>query len=161
MLTGAFTRPSGAETLDLQYHIAAMHEAPITVAFVDLDDFKSVNDSFGHDEGDRVLQAMAESLRSCLRRGDALIRWGGEEFLLVLGNTDPLGARLVVQRLREKGFGVRPDGAALTASIGVAERIKDGTLDWPQLVELADKRMYDAKNSGKDRAILPGEETVA
>lgn len=155
-LTGAYTRRSGGETLDLLFRLSALQNSPLSLAFFDLDKFKSINDTYGHDEGDRALKGLAEKLKAGLRKGDVLVRWGGEEFLAILNNTDAEGARIVVQRLREAGFGTRPDGSPLTASIGVAERMADGAKDWPELVEAADQRMYQAKRTGRDRALLPG-----
>jgi diguanylate cyclase (GGDEF) domain len=159
-LTGAYTRRSGGETLDLLFRLAALQNAPLAVAFFDLDKFKSINDTFGHDEGDKALRTLSETLKAGLRKGDVLVRWGGEEFVAILNNTNAEGARIVVQRLREAGFGMRPDGKLLTASIGVAERVADGAKDWPELIEAADQRMYQAKKTGRDRAVLPGGETL-
>jgi diguanylate cyclase (GGDEF)-like protein len=154
-LTGAYTRRSGGETLDLLFRLSALQNAPLSLAFFDLDKFKSINDTYGHDEGDKALKTLAEQLRQGLRRGDILVRWGGEEFVAILNNTGAEGARLVIERLREHGFGMRPDGAPMTASIGVSERGADEAHDWPQLIELADKRMYEAKRTGRNRAIMP------
>ena len=154
-LTSAYTRRSGGEALDLQFRLAAMRNTPMAVAFFDLDKFKSINDSFGHEEGDKALKTLADKLRDGLRRGDVLVRWGGEEFVAILTDTNSEGAKIMLERLRVAGFGDRPDGAPLTASIGVAERIADKVSDWPQLIELADQRMYDAKRGGRDRAVLP------
>lgn len=159
-LTGAYTRRSGGETLDLLFRLSALQNAPLSVAFFDLDKFKSINDTYGHDEGDKALKLLAENLKSGLRKGDVLVRWGGEEFVALLNNTTADGARIVIQRLRESGFGLRPDGTPMTASIGIAERAQDGAHDWPQLVELADQRMYEAKKTGRDRAVLPGGEVM-
>lgn len=159
-LTGAYTRRSGGETLDLLFRLAALQNTPMAVAFFDLDKFKSINDTYGHDEGDRALKTLADKLKAGLRKGDVLVRWGGEEFVAILNNTDPAGARIVVERLREAGFGDRPDGSPLTASIGVAERIADHSKDWPELIEAADQRMYQAKRTGRDRALLPGDVTL-
>ncbi|MGE5548485.1 MAG: diguanylate cyclase [Solirubrobacterales bacterium] len=159
-LTGAYTRRSGGETLDLLFRLSALQNTPMSVAFFDLDRFKSINDTYGHDEGDKALKALAENLRHGLRKGDVLVRWGGEEFIAILNNTDAEGARIVVQRLREAGFGMRPDGAPMTASIGVAERRGDGAKDWPELIEMADQRMYQAKKTGRDRAVLPGDQVL-
>ncbi|HYC02135.1 MAG TPA: GGDEF domain-containing protein [Azospirillaceae bacterium] len=160
-LTGVHTRRSGAETLDLFFRLSAQQGTPLAVAFVDIDHFKGINDGFGHDEGDKALRRVAECLRGALRGGDVLVRWGGEEFLAILANTDVEGARTVVSRLRAQGLGQRPDGRPLTASIGVAERLADGVEDWPRLVELADARMYEAKRRGRDRAVLPGPVVVS
>ncbi|MBZ0095271.1 MAG: GGDEF domain-containing protein [Sulfuricella sp.] len=152
-LTGCFARASGEELMDIQFHITARSGAPLAVVFADLDNFKRINDSFGHDAGDRVLIAAAEALRSTLRSGDVLLRWGGEEFAIILPDTDCATAAKVVDRLCERGLGSRPEGGRLTASFGVAERLADRAKDWRQLVEIADQRMYQAKQAGKDRCV--------
>ena len=159
-LTSAYTRRSGGEALDLQFRLSSMKNTPMSVAFFDLDKFKSINDSYGHEEGDKALKTLADKLREGLRRGDILARWGGEEFVAILTDTTPDGAKIMLERLRSSGFGLRPDGAPMTASIGVAERIADGASDWPQLIELADHRMYEAKRTGRDRAVLPHGQTL-
>lgn len=160
-LTGTLNRQAGIEAIELLFRLSMMHDTPLAVMFVDIDQFKAINDRYGHDEGDRVLRTLAGCLRQSLRKGDTLIRWGGEEFLVVLGNTDARGARIVVERLREHGLGARPDGAPLTASLGVAERRADRVGDWPELIEIADRRMYQAKGRGAGRAMLPGGEEIA
>jgi len=152
-LTGCFSRASGEELMDIQFHIAARSGAPLSVVFADLDNFKGVNDRFGHDAGDRVLNAAAEALRSNLRSGDVLLRWGGEEFAIILPDTDCATAANAVDRLRERGLGSRPEGGRQTASFGIAERLADRATDWRQLVEIADQRMYQAKLAGKDRCV--------
>jgi diguanylate cyclase (GGDEF)-like protein len=152
-LTGCFSRASGEELMDIQFHIAARSGAPLSVVFADLDNFKAINDSYGHDAGDSALNAAAESLRSNLRAGDVLLRWGGEEFVIILPDADCATATMAVDRLREQGLGLRPEGGRLTASFGVAERLADHTTDWRQLVEIADQRMYKAKLAGKDRCV--------
>jgi len=160
-LTKAFTRRVGEELLDLQFNIAARNELPFALCFIDLDNFKSINDRFGHEEGDNTLRQVGASLRRVLRRADILVRWGGEEFLVVMPNTDAQGATNAVLRLRESGLGLRPDGAPQTASIGVSERLADKCTDWTVLVEIADHRMYMAKQSGKDRVVMIGDEVIS
>ncbi|MBF0269302.1 MAG: GGDEF domain-containing protein [Alphaproteobacteria bacterium] len=165
-LTGAFTRRSGMELLDSQFKDSLDRGLPMTLAFFDIDNFKSVNDVHGHDEGDRVLRVASQKLGRLLRQGDSVIRWGGEEFLVVMMGADPQGARIALQRVMQEWLGDRPGGdGPVTASIGVAERIRDGVQDWPQLVELADQRMYKSKSTGKarctfsdDDVMLPGSE---
>jgi diguanylate cyclase (GGDEF)-like protein len=149
-LTGVYTRQTGMETLELQYRFAEIHDRSFAVAFIDLDDFKSINDEFGHDEGDEILSSFARRLEAVLRRGDVLIRWGGEEFVVILNDSDEVGTRGVIDRILEKGFGRRPDNTPVTASIGVAERVRDGSEGWTDLVALADSRMYEAKRRGKN-----------
>src|SRR5512135_2294391 len=150
-LTHCFNRASGEEIFNLQFSIAERNGTPLSVIFVDLDNFKSINDKYGHDAGDLVLISAVESIRATLRAGDALVRWGGEEFLLVLPNTDCTSAIALLQRLHATGLGLRPDGARVTASYGIAERTVDCDHDSQCLIDIADKRMYQAKHSGKDR----------
>ncbi|MBY0575563.1 MAG: GGDEF domain-containing protein [Gallionellaceae bacterium] len=152
-LTGCYSRMSGTELLEIQFIIATRSNAPLALAFIDLDNFKSVNDGFGHEAGDLVLSTAAERTRAALRTGDMLVRWGGEEFILIMPNSYCNDAIIAIERLRASGFGTRPDNKPVTASIGIAERLEDKTNDWKTLVEIADQRMYAAKQSGKDRAV--------
>jgi diguanylate cyclase (GGDEF)-like protein len=152
-MTGCFSRHSGEELLELQFILATRSNSPLTVAFIDLDKFKSVNDSFGHDAGDKVLINAATTVRKQLRTGDMLARWGGEEFILIMPNTPLPNACIALERLRTNGFGLRPDGVPMTASIGVAERLADHPDSWRKLVEAADSRMYAAKQGGRNRVI--------
>lgn len=147
-LTGALTRHSGIEVLDLHFRLAWDRDAPISVLFVDVDDFKSINDNFGHDAGEQALKDIAAKLHALLRLADVVIRWGSEEFVLILPHTPINGARLVVGRLAGDPLGRRPDGAPVTASIGLAERQTDDATDWPLLIYLAEKRARAAKTSG-------------
>jgi diguanylate cyclase (GGDEF)-like protein len=150
-LTGVFSRGSGEEVVELQFSIASRSGAPLSVAFIDIDHFKGINDRFGHGAGDRVLINMAEIINRNLRRGDVLVRWGGEEFILIMPNTDLEKAEAAITRLRNVGFGLRPDNVRVTASIGIAERTDMRADDWKALVDKADQRMYHAKQSGRDR----------
>lgn len=152
-LTGAFSRRSGEEMLDLQLVLACRNNQPLTVGLIDIDYFKDVNDRFGHEAGDRILRQFVQHIRDSLRRGDILIRWGGEEFLLLMCNVDISQAASALQRLRRIGLGMRPDGSPLTASIGLAERITDSTDEWRVLVEAADARMYLAKQGGRNQVV--------
>jgi diguanylate cyclase (GGDEF)-like protein len=160
-LTRAYNRRVGEEMIVQQFLTALRANAPLSIAFVDLDNFKSINDRYGHEEGDNALRSASAALRRVLRRGDILVRWGGEEFLAIMPNTDPEGARIAVNRLREAGLGLRPDGKPVTASIGIAERMADGSQQWNELVEKADQRMYMAKQTGKDRVIGVGDVLLA
>lgn len=152
-LTGAFSRRSGEEMLKLQLCNAQRSHTPFTVAFLDIDHFKSINDQFGHDAGDRILRQLCHTLNDGLRRGDILIRWGGEEFLLLLPNTDLSQAQHALNRLCQRGFGLRPDGQPLTTSIGLADRTTDAAIEWQTLVERADECMYLAKQRGRAQVV--------
>lgn len=148
-LTGCYSRASMEALLELHFANAARSGAPLGVAFLDLDDFKAVNDACGHDAGDRVLMEFAERMRSASRRGDMVGRWGGEEFVVLFPHAGVAQAAAVCERMRAAGFGVRPDGRPVTASIGLAEKDRDGAADWQALVGEADARMYQAKRRGK------------
>ncbi|EWY38778.1 diguanylate cyclase [Skermanella stibiiresistens SB22] len=156
-LTGAYARRIGEEMLNLQFGNARRNQRPLSLVFIDLDDFKKVNDRFGHEGGDRVLRDAAQALLTGLRQGDLVIRWGGEEFLVVMPDTDTPGALSALRRLRSFGLGMRPDGKPQTASIGVAEALAEDPLTADHLVEIADHRMYVAKQAGKDR-VCSGEQ---
>lgn len=150
-LTRCFSRLSIEELLELQFILSSRNQSPLTIAFIDLDHFKSVNDTYGHEAGDHVLNNAAATMRKHLRSGDMLGRWGGEEFILILPNTSMEQGLTALQHMRERGFGMRPDGTPVTASIGLAERSLDQAADWKVLVEKADQRMYSAKTAGRNR----------
>lgn len=156
-LTAAFARHSGMELMELQFVLSLRSESPLTVAFLDIDHFKRVNDEHGHEAGDRVLATAAQQIAGHLRTGDILVRWGGEEFIIIMPNTTIDQAMIGLNRVRAAGLGTRPEGTPLTVSIGLAERLSDRVADWKPLVDLADSRMYRAKQSGRDCIMgMPG-----
>ena len=152
-LTGCHRHESGRELLEIQFRIARREGAPLALLFADLDHFKQVNDELGHEAGDHVLAAAAASLRGALRRSDLLLRWGGEEFVMVLPNTGLAEAVRLADRILAHPVCRRPDGKPITLSVGIAERKHDGTDDAEALVELADRRMYLAKQGGRNRCV--------
>lgn len=152
-LTGAFNRLSGVDLLDFLFHLARRNKEPLSIIFFDLDNFKQVNDFYGHTEGDRVLARFTSAVKKNLRKSDLLLRWGGEEFILVLPNASCKKAMEMVARLRQQGFGLRPDNQPQTASFGVAEYTADNAKTWDELVAIADLRMYQAKSAGKDTVV--------
>lgn len=158
-LTGCFTRCSGEELLEVQLNIAERNQYPLSVVFADLDNFKPINDAHGHKAGDKVLAKAAKIMNCSLRTSDILVRWGGEEFVLILPNTDLNNAIGVIERLRKHGLGIRPDGQPMTASFGIAEYLQDDAESSHDLLEIADRRMYMAKHSGKNRLVSNGPDT--
>jgi diguanylate cyclase (GGDEF)-like protein len=116
-LTGALSRRSGIEAVDLLFEVSRRQNAPLSVLFLDVDDFKAINDTFGHYAGDLALKEITAKLNSVIRTGDVVIRWGGEEFIVLLTNTPMAAPRC--NRIG-KWLGSRPDGAPITASIGDA-----------------------------------------
>ncbi len=152
-LTCCFTRNTGEELLEIQFKIAQRNQSPLALVFADLDNFKAINDIHGHKAGDRALVHASNTMSSTLRTSDILVRWGGEEFVLILPSTDRNDAIGVIERLQAFGLGIRPDGKPMTASFGIAEYLGDRANDWSELVEIADQRMYAAKQLGKNRWI--------
>src|SRR5256885_1812112 len=129
----------------------------IAVLFLDLDEFKPINDSFGHDAGDRLLIAVGRRLQSCLRPEDTIARLGGDEFTVLLEDiTDVRYAILVAERIAEalkKPFELDGQEASVTASIGIA--VGTGRRSTPdELVRSSDQAMYEAKRSGKARFVV-------
>lgn len=149
-LTGAYARRCGEEVMHIYWLRSVRRGEPLSVAFFDLDHFKVINDAYGHDAGDQVLRQFTQLLGATVREQDLLVRWGGEEFVLLL-EAKRADAYEILQRLQAKGFGLRPDGGPLTASVGLAEREADCASSMEKLIELADQRMYRAKRAGRNR----------
>lgn len=153
-MTGCLKRDYGLTLLEELFAIAERKKTHCCVIFVDLDYFKRVNDVYGHDKGDNVLKEAATRMRSILRRQDALVRWGGEEFLIILPLTTLQDIIPIFDRLKSEGLGFLPDGSIQTASIGVAEYLEDGVKSPQELISLADQRMYAAKQGGKNAVMM-------
>jgi diguanylate cyclase (GGDEF)-like protein len=168
-LTGLANRRSFDDELALEWRRAERVEDSLALLLIDLDNFKSINDEFGHQAGDTVLRRVSAILASGARQVDLTARYGGEEFALLAPETDLVGASRLAERLRvdlETAVIELPDGVELqvTASLGVA--VKAG-LDRPeQLVAAADEALYEAKRAGKNRVVVAdpqpeGAETAA
>lgn len=133
-----------------------------SLLFLDLDKFKDINDKFGHLSGSSVLRQVGEVLRSSLRETDALVRYGGDEFILVLEGANIEAARLTAERVRKKigstlfSVGSEGEGTHLTASIGIANFPKHAATKL-ELIEKADAMMYRAKLLGRNRSADPEE----
>ncbi len=127
----------------------------LSVAMVDIDHFKGVNDQLGHAAGDEVLAAVGRCLTSWLRSGDLVSRFGGEEFLVLLPETPPAGAQLVAERLRAGVAAIDNAPMPVTVSIGVACCLQDESLE--ELVGRADAAMYQGKKQGRNRVIMAEE----
>ena len=150
-LTGVFDRSRLEADAPKLIRECADRRHCLSVAIVDADHFKEVNDLFGHLKGDDVLKEVASRLQIGSRPTDHLSRFGGEEFVLLLPNTDHDGALALAERLRLdiRRYVIRPDGRPVTVSIGVATTPDDGmALD--VLIARADERLYRAKNDGRD-----------
>jgi diguanylate cyclase (GGDEF)-like protein len=159
-LTGCLSRRAGLEVLEQQFQQAQHRQAALSLAFIDLDRFKAINDGFGHEMGDLALQSLGQRLRTAVHGPAEIVRWGGEEFLLVLPGTGPDAARTLVHHLGRAGFGERPDGTLLTVSIGIAERVADRVTAIADLIDLADRRMYAAKRAGRNRVAFDDQGSI-
>jgi two-component system cell cycle response regulator len=153
-LTGLANRRRLTDALASGMALARRQRTPLSVVLADLDRFKELNDTLGHEAGDRALVRTAQALQAGLREVDVLGRWGGEEFLVVLPGSDEAGAREVGERLRkvveQMGLVNQVTGNTLTTSVGVAT-LGEGVDSPAELVRRADQALYAAKAAGRNR----------
>jgi len=154
-MTQTFNRRHFCEMLKREFSRARRHSRPVSVLMLDLDRFKSINDIFGHLAGDNALRAAATVFRSCLREEDCLARFGGEEFAVILPDTDLEGATLVAERICESLFDFelrfKDQEIPISVSIGVSELTDDDGADGMSILARADGALYQAKNAGRNR----------
>ena len=149
-LTGAGNARSFAEVGRAELSRSKRHSRPITIAYLDLDDFKQVNDELGHAAGDRVLRTVVDTLRATLRTSDVVARLGGDEFGLLLPESDEGAAANAIARVREFLGAALGDPGSPTFSMGVATFITvPETVD--AMIQAADDLMYAAKREGKNK----------
>jgi two-component system, sensor histidine kinase LadS len=153
-LTGVLNRRSLVERLEAACSRARARGLPISLLFIDLDHFKEINDSFGHQAGDACLTAIIAPIQAELRQSDVIGRYGGEEFVVILSSADTAAAHPIAQRILERVASVRVAGfgepIGLTCSIGVATSDMLGV--WGEhLIAKADAAVYQAKRSGRNR----------
>ncbi len=147
VLTGVLNR-QGLRSLLM--HSSSLLGPPMSIVFIDIDYFKKVNDACGHQIGDQVLQQFASSISATIRSHDKLVRWGGEEFLLLCPRTDALQATALAEKLRHTlECSSWPNGLRVTASFGVSQRAEGE--DIGRVIERADAALYEAKGAGRNR----------
>lgn len=156
-LTGLLNRRAFLQALDAEIQRSGRSGAPLALALVDLDHFKSINDRFGHAGGDEVLRDFAETARDTMRGTDLVGRLGGEEFAVLMPDTDQTQSRIAADRLRgavARRRIILSSGATapVTISVGVAHLVRDEGGD--RLTARADEALYDAKHSGRNRTRL-------
>ncbi len=153
-LTQLYNRFYLEETATRELERAKRYGFPVSLVLFDLDNFKEVNDRYGHQAGDMVLIKFAEVLRSSIRTSDVPVRYGGEEFVLLFPHTSEEEAVAVAERIRQRfeavTFNFNGEKVSLTVSAGVSS-CEGGTCTLNELLEQADKAMYRAKRSGKNR----------
>jgi diguanylate cyclase (GGDEF)-like protein len=153
-LTKTGNRNALLGSLQREWEMAQRHNQPLSVIMLDIDHFKTINDTYGHGTGDAVLREVASCISDTVRSSDIVFRYGGEEFLILLANTSEAGAMLLAERIRaalEKRMHLPGDGVTLkvTASFGVASLTSEDTQD--ALVNRADLALYQAKGTGRNR----------
>ncbi|MDO6748579.1 diguanylate cyclase [Gilvimarinus sp. 1_MG-2023] len=156
-LTGLLKHGRIKEQVNVELERAARQNKPVSVAMIDLDHFKTVNDSYGHAVGDKVIRALSQLLRQRLRKTDSIGRYGGEEFVAVLPDCGPESAQKLLEAVRESfaalGFSVAGEHFNVTLSAGIATAAGPGE----NLLESADKALYQAKHSGRNCVVTAGE----
>ncbi len=155
-LTGLHNRREFENGMVREMERARRLGVALSLAIIDIDFFKRINDQHGHDAGDRVLREVAQVLQLHIRKSDLLARIGGEEFALVMLGTQPPGAGVLLERLREAVATLRirtaTDVVACTISIGITDRMETDT-DWTMLYKRADQALYAAKRGGRNRVV--------
>jgi diguanylate cyclase (GGDEF)-like protein len=157
-LTGLGNRHSMEESFPREISRCEQDDRPVALIMIDVDNFKDFNDKFGHIAGDRALSAVASVLKTQFRPHDVLIRYGGDEFTVLLPGVDAEHALVIADRVRQSVSGDTGDGSdsliqiPVRISMGIAELEKSGTLD--KLIRAADAALYRAKRSGRDAVSL-------
>ena len=157
-LTGIANRSNMEMALTNEFERSKRYNAPLAVIFLDIDNFKGVNDTYGHQKGDEVLVAIASLLQKFCRTNDVAARYGGEEFLMLLPHSNAQGAFKIAERVREEvmkiNFFWNESPFSVTVSCGVTELNKDFMKDTEQLVAAGDQALYDAKNGGRNKSVI-------
>ena len=157
-LTGISNRPNMEQVLRSEFERSMRYGAPLSVVLLDVDHFKGVNDTYGHQKGDEILVAFASLLKKFCRANDTAARYGGEEFLMILPQSNAQGAFKIAERVREEmmklNFTGNESNFSVTTSSGVVELDRDFIKNTDQLVAMADQALYEAKNSGRNKTVI-------
>lgn len=157
-LTGLYNRRSFEERLEVEAQKSFYSGIPISLAMVDIDFFKKVNDTFGHTEGDQVLSKISSLLKTSVRKKDTVARYGGEEFILILPGTALEEAFVISERIRRLVestlFEVGKAQLNLTLSMGISNFPNHRVKSKEELIKMADQALYDAKRGGRNRVCI-------
>jgi diguanylate cyclase (GGDEF)-like protein len=156
-LTGLYNRRQFEIGLEQEYYRSKRHPSDFSLAILDIDFFKKVNDTYGHQYGDYVIKTVAELMKQSFRKTDLLYRYGGEELVMIMPETNIEGALIPVQRLRrmieDYDFNYNGIKAKVTASIGLTMNYQHFN-SASEIVKSADDALYKAKEDGRNRVIL-------
>jgi len=158
-LTGLYNHRHFRESLEIEVQRSQRHDHVFSLIFLDVDHFKTLNDTHGHLQGDRTLRTLAQVVQKRSRASTLVARYGGEEFILIAPETGAEGARIFAESLRRLVEEHPFEGGRVTLSLGVATFPEDGT-DGASLIAAADRALYQAKNSGRNRVCSARESAV-
>jgi len=154
-LTNLFNRRAFEQKIEEEFERSTRYGHSLSLLILDIDNFKSINDTQGHHGGDVALVKISETLRNKTRQSDFVSRYGGEEFVLILPETDQENALRVAKKLHEdirsSTFGTANNSFSITISVGLSSTSTKENSDWKQMLEDADRALYQAKRKGKDR----------
>lgn len=154
-VTGLYNRNAFNQFVPRELAIAKRHNTPLSIAVLDIDYFKRVNDKYGHDTGDKVLADIGLWLRNTVRKGDIVFRWGGEEFVILLVNCHPDNALIALEKKQQRFNKHTYAGLSITVSIGISGVVEfDKEITLNQLFQEADTAVYNAKTSGRNKVCL-------
>ena len=161
-LTGVWNRRAGNAAIDVYIHDAAASGEPLSALLLDIDHFKRVNDEYGHLAGDDVLRDVVDIVTRSVRRSDRVIRWGGEEFLVLLPGVDQAQGVALAERIRSAveahDFSSVPE--AVTVSLGVAQLDTEQPQRWEAWIARADDALYAAKRGGRNQVVSDSSATT-
>jgi diguanylate cyclase (GGDEF)-like protein len=157
VLTGLFNSRHLWTRIHDEFALTRRHQTPLSLVILDLDNFKSVNDNYGHPVGDLFLEQMGMTIKSIIREGETGARVGGEEFALLLPHTSAQEATVVAERIRkaieEKRITIKAEEVGVTASAGVACTVGNEAHGAEEIYQLADQALLQAKRGGRNRVI--------
>ncbi len=165
-LTGLYNQRYLYDTLKREYNRCERFNLKLSVVMIDLDNFKDVNDTFGHQRGDVILREVGQILQAMLRGYDFAVRYGGDEFIIVLSQNSVIGAHIVAERIRRVIEGSPKlqelnGGRPVTVSVGVATYPDDTKDGYEHLIHLVDTALYRAKREGRNRVATPHKEVAS
>jgi diguanylate cyclase (GGDEF)-like protein len=162
-LTGLGNRGALENALEYQWQMAQRYEQDLCALMIDIDHFKNINDSYGHDVGDYVIKSVADSIRVTTRQTDLSFRYGGEEFLVLLNKTTPMGSTIIAERIRENISALNLKDCkreAIKVTVSVGGSCLHPGIDKQTLVKEADVALFKAKNNGRNRVEFHLDETA-